>query len=81
MKGKIFVGTKTKVLITTFLILVIVFLSFYLPKNERSDKMIVEFNDTNKCEVLLWNGEKLVARLYADDAQACKLYLIKNSSY
>ena len=48
--------------------------------NYLSNKMIVEFNDADECEILLWNDDKLVARLYTGDESVCKFYLIKNSS-
>ncbi len=75
-----FVISKVRLVIVTMLI-VVAFISIYnLPKNQESNKMIIEYNDKNACEVLMWNGDELVARLYSDNKQECKFYLLKNSS-
>ncbi len=80
MKSGYFVVSKIRLLIVAILVL-ISFLSIHnLPKNQESDKMIVEYNNNNNCEVLLWNGDELVARLYSNNKEKCKFYLIKNPS-
>ena len=80
MKNVTIVVSKLRLAIVAFLLVALVLLNLYLPKNEQSDKMIVEYNDIDKCEVLLWDGDKLVARLYSKKDPDCKFYLIKNSS-
>jgi len=80
MKNVTIVVSRLRLAIVAILLGTIIFLSLYLPKNEESSKMIVELNDKDKCELLLWNDDKLVARLYSEDAERCKFYLIKNSS-
>lgn len=80
MKSVTIVVSKLRLAIVAILLGAAIVLSLYLPKNEESDKMIVEYNDTDTCEVLLWDGDKLIARLYSSKDQECKFYLIKNSS-
>mgnify|MGYP003985548887 CR=1 FL=1 len=78
MKDKVFVVSKMRVMLLAVVMLAFTVVNFWTPKNELAEKMIVEFNDKETCEVLLWNGEELVARLYLNDKQSCKFYLIKN---
>tara|TARA_Y100001938_G_scaffold145337_1_gene221749 strand:- start:547 stop:792 length:246 start_codon:yes stop_codon:yes gene_type:complete len=80
MKNVTIVVSKLRLAMVALLLGSLVLLSLYLPKNEQSNKMIVEFNDADECEILLWNDDKLVARLYTGDESVCKFYLIKNSS-
>tara|TARA_R100001594_G_scaffold135085_1_gene176596 strand:+ start:4027 stop:4272 length:246 start_codon:yes stop_codon:yes gene_type:complete len=80
MKNVTIVVSRLRLTIVAIMLGAIIFLSLYLPKNEESNKMIVELNDKDKCELLLWNDDKLVARLYSEDTEKCKFYLIKNSS-
>ena len=81
MKNITIVVSKFRLAMVAILVIGLVLLNLYLPKNERSDRMIVEYNNDGKCELLLWNDDKLIARLYSSDKEDCKLYLIKNSSH
>ena len=72
--------SKIRLAVVCLLLGSIVLTSLFMPKNEESDKMIVEYNNDGVCEVLLWDDDKLVARLYSEDTDDCKFYLIKNSS-
>ena len=80
MKDVTFVVSKIRLAMLAIVLSVTIFLSLYSPKNEESNKMIVEFNSGAKCELLLWNDDELVARLYSKDSEKCKFYLIKNFS-
>ena len=80
MKKITIVVSKVRLAVVCLLLGSVILLSLLLPKNEESDKMIIEFNDGEKCELLLWNDDDLVARLYSEDASECRFYLIKNSS-
>lgn len=79
MKNITIVVSRLRLTIVTFFLVATVLLSLSTPKNEKSEKMIVEFNNRDSCEILLWNGEDLVARLHSDKVSECKFYLIKNS--
>ena len=80
MKKLTIVVSKIRLALVVLLLGAIVLLSLFLPKNEESDRMIIEYNDGENCEVLLWNDDELVARLYSSSKEECKFYLIKNSS-
>jgi len=81
MKSITIVVSKLRLALVMILLGGLVLLNLYLPKNERSNKMIVEYNDKDKCELLLWNDDKLVARLYSEGKEECRFYLVKNSSH
>ena len=80
MKKITIVVSKIRLAVVCLLLGSIVLTSLFMPKNEESDKMIVEYNNDGTCEVILWDDDKLVARLYSKDTNDCKFYLIKNSS-
>lgn len=80
MKKITIVVSKIRLTVVCLLLGSIVLTSLFMPKNEESDKMIVEYNNDGTCEVILWDDDKLVARLYSKDTNDCKFYLIKNSS-
>ncbi len=80
MKKITIVVSRLRLIMVCFLLGAVILTSLLLPKNEESEKMIIEYNSGSPCEVLLWNDDKLVARLYSEDSEECKFYLIKNSS-
>jgi len=81
MKQITIVVSRLRLVVVCLLLGFIILVSLFTPKNEESEKMIVEYNDTDTCEILLWNDDRLVARLYSNDYKDCKFYLIKNSSH
>ena len=80
MKEVTIVISRLRLIIVCVLLIGALVLNFLTPKNVESNKMIVEYGDGETCEVLLWNDDELVARLYSVDGEQCKFYLIKNSS-
>ena len=80
MKKITIVVSRLRVIVVCILLGSVILASLLMPKNEESEKMIVEYSDNGVCEILLWNDDKLVARLYSEDYEDCKFYLIKNSS-
>ena len=80
MKQVTIVVSRIRLAVVCLLLGSVILLSLLLPKDEESNKMIVEFNDGDRCELLVWNDDDLVARLYSDGTEGCKFYLIKNSS-
>ena len=80
MKQVTIVVSRLRLIVVCLLLGFIILISLFTPKNEESERMIIEYNENGVCEILLWNDDRLVARLYSSDYKDCKFYLIKNSS-